>query len=478
MSRWTDVSFLHARARRPLHALLAASLLLLALASMAMAAPATSPSPDLTAPKASPSPSPDPPFYSTWLKDPKSLGFKPDARLFSLVLRMVNSQHPDKPTEDKLYAGVVEQVGELLQEAHVPSDGLSAIPRNETAPAAIEKRWGGKVDPNLLWFAMIRGLLAGTGDPYSVLMPPTEFSMMMERLRDQSFGGVGIVIELDKDNKNQLTVVEPVEGTPAFEAGLQAGDVITRIDGKPTIDNALDADVAAIRGPVGSKVVLTVKRGAAAERDVALVRRTIKVESVTSRMLPDKIGYIRLRVYGENTGEEFDRAVDGLTREGACGFIVDVRNNGGGYLTAATEVCSHFLSPGQVVTSTRGRNGEKRDEVASEGHTRVNVPVVLLVNAYSASASEITAGCLKDSKAATLVGVKTFGKGSVQQLIPLPDKGALKLTVAHFYTPQGKVINKVGVQPDINVPMEARYVGHAGKDVQMQKAIELIKAGH
>lgn len=475
MSRTTRVSSPQARAWRPLLSILAAIMLLASTwTTSALAAPAEAP----PAAKPSASPTVDPPFYMTWLKDPKSLGFKPDAKLFSLVLRMVNAQHPDKPTADKLYAGVVEQVGELLKEAKVPADGLTAIPTNETAPELIEKRFAGKVDGGLLWFAMCRGLLEGTGDPYSVLMPPNEFSMMMERLRDQSFGGVGIVIELDKDNKNQLTVVEPVDGTPAAEAGLQAGDVITKIDGKPTLDMALDADVACIRGPVGSKVVLSVRRGGAAEQDYTLIRRTIKVESVSSKMLPEKIGYIRLRVYGENTGEEFDKAVDTLINGGARGLIVDVRNNGGGYLTAATEVCSHFIAPGQVVTSTRDRAGQKRDEIASDGHTRVKVPVVLLVNSYSASASEITAGCLKDNKAATLVGVKTFGKGSVQQLIPLPDKGALKLTVAHFYTPQGKVINKVGVQPDVNIPMEARFVGHAGKDVQLQKAIDIILKGN
>ena len=470
MSRTTRVPSRHARAWRPLLSILAVLMLLGIAWAPASAAPAETP----PAAKPSPSPAADPPYYASWLKDPKSLGFKPDSKLFALVLRMVNAQHPDKPTAPKLYAGVVAQVGELLKEAKIPADGLSAIPKDESVPELIEKRFGGKVDSGLLWFAMCRGLLEGTGDPYSVLMPPNEFLMMMERLRDQSFGGVGIVIELDKDNKNQLTVVEPVDGTPAAEAGLQAGDVIIRIDGKPTVDMALDADVAAIRGPVGSKVVLTLRRGSEHEREVSLVRRTIKVESLTSKMLPERIGYIRLKVYGENTGPEFDHAIDTLLKGGARGLIVDVRNNGGGYLTAATEVCSHFIDPGSVVTSTRDRSGQKHDEVATEGHARVKVPVVLLVNAYSASASEITAGCLKDNKAATLVGVKTFGKGSVQQLIPLPDKGALKLTVAHFYTPQGKVIHKVGVQPDVNVPMEARYVGHAGKDVQMQKAIEII----
>lgn len=466
-----------ARAWRPLAMFLIASIWQFCVVTAACAAPAAP-----AAPPASPSPqvspTPNPPFYSTWLKDPKSLGFTPDARLFSWVRNMVEKQHPDKPTVEKLYTGVMSEARELLKEANVPVASLDGIPKDDNAPAAIEKALSGKVDKGLLWFAMIRGLLEGTGDPYSVLMPPQEFAMMMERLRDQSFGGVGIVIELDKDNKNQLTVVEPVEGTPAYEAGLQSGDVILKIDGKPTLDMALDADVAAIRGPIGSKVVLTVRRKGADDKDYALTRRTIKVESVSSRMLPDKIGYIRLRVFGENTGDEFDRAIDALTHGGARGLVIDVRNNGGGYLTAATEVCSHFIPTGQVVTSTRDRNGNTHNEIASDGHTRVKIPVVLLVNAYSASASEITAGCLKDSRSATLVGVKTFGKGSVQQLYPLPDKGALKLTVAHFYTPQGHVINKVGVQPDINLPMEARLVGHPGKDVQLDKAIEILKTGH
>jgi carboxyl-terminal processing protease len=459
--------------RKTSRSLFMAAMMMVTVWTTAYAAPA-----HLQAPGAKPSPSATPappPFYKSYLQKPESLGFKPDATLFQKVLSMVVAEHPDKPTLDKLYGGVETEVAELLKEAHVAATGVKEMPRNNELPAAIESRYAGKVDKSLLWFAMIRGLLEGTGDPYSVLMPPSEFSMMMKSLRDESFAGVGIVIELDKDNKNALTVVEPLDGTPAARAGLQAGDVITRIDGKPTVEMALDSDVTAIRGPAGSKVTLTVQRKGQALKDYGVIRAKIEVPSVTSKMLPNQMGYVRLRVFGENTGHEFDQAVDGLLADGAKSIIIDLRNNGGGYLTAADEVCSHFISPGQVVTQTRNKAGDRRDEVAAEGHTRIHVPVVLLVNGYSASASEITAGCLKDNKAATLIGVKTFGKGSVQQLFPLPHDAALKLTVAHFFTPEGHIINHVGVTPDIVIPMEARYVGNmTGKDVQLNKAIQYL----
>lgn len=444
-------------------------------------APASSPtkpaSPAHPTPQVSPTPpEKELPFYGAYLKKPDSLGFAPDEALFDEVYRQVKSEHVDDDPDIKLYEGVAKEVGALLKEAHADTEALDAMPRDKDLPTAILRAYGEKVNLNLLWYAMIRGLLEGTDDPYSVLMTPKEYDVLREEMQSKAFGGIGIYIELDHANKNQLTVMEPLEGTPAAHAGLMAGDQIVKINGKSTAGMTIDLATAAIRGQIGTTVVITVHRpGGSGTRDFAIERAAIEVPSVSRRMLPGNIGYIRLRMFGSRTGQELDDALDFLHKNGSRALILDLRNNGGGLITSAVDVCSHFIQAGALVTYTIDKRHTRRD-YSGEARPRTKLPMLLLVNQFSASASEITAGCFKDYGTATLIGVKTFGKGSVQQLYDLPDGAALKLTIAHFFTPKGNRINKVGVQPDIKIEMEPRLVGAStDKDVQLQKAIDFLK---
>jgi len=417
----------------------------------------------------------DVPLYLTYIKDPDSLGFSPDVSLFQTVYSQVKNQHIDRDPDDKLFAGVIKEVGRLLKESRVADTGLDTVPRDRTAPQRIIGLYGDKVSKDLLWYAMIRGLLEGTDDPYSVLMTPKEYHMLMEQMQNEAFGGVGIYIELDKDKDDQLTVVEPLEGTPACAAGLLPGDQVIKINGEITKGITIDMATAKIRGPVGSQVVLTIQRpGIKDLKDYAITRAQIEVASVSRKMLPGGVGYVRLRLFGAKTGAELSDALSSLEKAGARALILDLRNNGGGYINAAIDVCSNFVDPGSLVTFVTDRRDVRKDYTAVP-RPRDKLPMILLVNNFSASASEITAGCLKDYKRATLMGVKTFGKGSVQQLYPLPSGAALKLTIAHFFTPQGNKINKIGVEPDVKVEMEARNVGRGDKDTQLQQAIDYLK---
>lgn len=420
---------------------------------------------------------PDQPVYATFLKNPASLGFKPDQKLLDVVYLQVKHQHINEDPDARLYAGVAREVEKLLKEAGLPVNGISSLPKDRSLPERIAKALAGKIDPGVLYYAMVRGMLEGTDDPYTVLMTPDEMHRLMVDLQNEAFGGIGIFIELDRESKDQLTVVEPLEGTPAYAAGLLPGDQILKINGKPTTGMSLDIATSNIRGPEGSQVILTIRRTGTTPdtKDYTITRAKIETASVTQKMLPSKVGLIRLRMFGRRTGSELADAIRKLEAEGARALILDVRNNGGGYINAAVSVLGLFVPRATLVTFLTDREKTRKDYHTVEG-PQTRLPLVLLVNAYSASASEITAGCLKDSGRAVLIGMKTFGKGSVQQMYPLPDGAALKITIAHFFTPKGAKINKVGVEPDIKAEMEPRYVGRGDKDIQVKRAVEYFRS--
>lgn len=320
---------------------------------------------------------------------------------------------------------------------------------------------GGKLTYQDLVHGALKGML-NTLDPHSEFMEPTKFEELKKDTEGE-FGGVGVVIQLSKEKF--LTVVAPMEDTPGFRAGIMTGDRILKIDGRSTEKFTLEDAVKKLRGEPGSDVTLTVLRPSNGQmKDYNLKRATIKVDTVKDingkREFPlsaNHIGYIHLTQFGEHTADDLEAALKKLESEGMQAMILDLRGNPGGLLDQAGRVCEKFLPRGQLVVSTEGRGATQKSEYHARGNGQhQNLPMVVLVNGGSASASEIVAGCLQDLQPIThaiVLGEQTFGKGSVQSILPLPDGSALRLTTAKYYTPSHRVIHEKGITPDILVPM-------------------------
>ncbi len=358
--------------------------------------------------------------------------------------------------------------------------------------------------------ALIQGALKGminTLDPHSEYMEPIKYDELRKDTQGE-FGGVGIVISM-KDNF--LTVVAPMEDTPGFKAGILTGDRIMRIDGRSTEKLSLSDAVKKLRGEPGSDVNLNILRPSTGQTmNFKLTRAQIKIEVVRDingrkefPLSEGNVGYVRLVQFGEQTASDLEDALKKLEAKGMQSLILDLRGDPGGLLDQAVAVCEKFLPAGQLVVTTEGRDGrEKKEYYASGKHRHAKMPMVVLVNNGSASASEIVAGCLQDVTTlglckAIIVGEQTFGKGSVQSILPLQDGSALRLTTAKYYTPSHKVIHEKGITPDITVPMtedeerdlfmkrtpggieslevkEQERVRNA-RDVQLDRAMDLLK---
>lgn len=321
----------------------------------------------------------------------------------------------------------------------------------------VKKHYVEEVANKDLVYGAIRGMLA-TLDPHSSFMTPEMYNEMQIETKGE-FGGVGIQIGI---KENRLTVISPIEGTPAYRAGIEAGDHISKVDGAATKDLTLMEAVQRMRGPKGTKVTLTVERKGSPEPiDFTIIRDIIKIKSVRSKVLDDTIGYIRLTQFQEASGSDLHRALQELRNEKIEALILDLRNNPGGLLTAAVEVSEQFLKGNKLIVSIKDRDGRVDEYRARSDGEDVSMPMIVLVNEGSASASEIVAGAMQDWGKALIVGTKTFGKGSVQTILPLSDGSGLRLTTAKYYTPKGRVIQANGVKPDIEVTREGTTVAQA-----------------
>ncbi|HMM19510.1 MAG TPA: S41 family peptidase [Selenomonadales bacterium] len=329
----------------------------------------------------------------------------------------------------------------------------------------VKSRYVEEVSPGTLLTGAVKGVVGSLGDPHSIYMDPKLYKEFMIET-EGSFGGVGIVLGV-KDKV--LTVVSPIEGTPGEKAGIKSGDQIVQIDGQDTKDMALDEAVGKIRGPEGSQVTLGIRRNQEI-KDYTLTRSNIQIKTVSGKMLPDGIGYIRLSMFNENTGNDFYRKYQELEKEGMKALILDLRDNPGGLLQESVKVAGKLVPKGPIVSVIQ-RGGQPETQYSMLEAPQY--PLVVLVNGGSASASEIVSGAVQDTGAGTLVGTKTFGKGSVQTIMPLGGGAAIKLTIAKYYTPNGRSINGVGIEPDVEI--EAQETQEPGKDVQLDKAIEVIK---
>jgi carboxyl-terminal processing protease len=308
------------------------------------------------------------------------------------------------------------------------------------------------VDSKKMVHGAVKGMV-GELDPHSTFLTPDMFKEMQVETKGE-FGGLGIEITIRDD---KLTVISPIEGTPAYKAGVEAGDVIIAIDGKSTEGITLMEAVKKLRGPKGTKVIITIMReGLKKPLDITITRAIIKVKSVKYRMEDpeNKVGYIRIRAFQERTDKDLERALEGLETQGVKALVLDLRNNPGGLLNQAVRVSDIFLPQGRLIVYTKGRTREDqmRFESQEEPLLPPRVPMVVLVNAGSASASEIVSGALQDWRRAIIVGDRTFGKGSVQTIFPLSDGSALKLTTAEYYTPKGCSIQEEGIIPDVDIP--------------------------
>jgi carboxyl-terminal processing protease len=296
----------------------------------------------------------------------------------------------------------------------------------------------------------IRGMLS-TLDPHSAYMTPEMFKEMQVETKGE-FGGVGIQIGV---KENRLAVIAPIEGTPAYRAGIKPGDFIIKVNDEPTKDLTLMDAVQKMRGPKGSKINLTIQReGTPDPLQFTLIRDTIKIESVKSKVL-DNIGYVRLTQFQESTGRDLGKVLKQFKEQKLQSTILDLRNNPGGLLTASVEVSEQFLPGGKLVVYTKGRESKKDEWIAKGKDQMDDSPMIILINEGSASASEIVAGALQDYGRAVIVGTTSFGKGSVQTILPLGDGSGLRLTTAKYYTPKGRSIQTTGITPDIVVKAQA-----------------------
>ncbi|MEA3493334.1 MAG: S41 family peptidase [Candidatus Margulisiibacteriota bacterium] len=336
------------------------------------------------------------------------------------------------------------------------------------------------VDDQKLVYGSIRGLLASLDDPYTRFVEPKAYKEMKIRMSG-SYSGIGIYIGMKKE---QLTVIAPIDGTPADKASLKAGDKIVTVDGQSTKHMALEEAVSLIRGPQGTKVTLGIIRKKWKEpKDVEITRAKIKIKPLKTKTLNDDIAYIKLNTFENlNSSREFEKALRGA--KNAKGLIVDLRGNGGGLLQSAIDIGSMFIERGAIV-QTVDREGRK-EQIPSTGRVIWRKPTVVLIDGSSASASEILAGALRDNKVAPLVGATTFGKASVQNVRRLNDGSALLVTIAKYLTPNGEYINKKGIKPDYEVllPTEEAEAELSivpdedddEDDIQLDKAIEILKS--
>jgi carboxyl-terminal processing protease len=307
-----------------------------------------------------------------------------------------------------------------------------------------------------LVYSALKGVV-GKLDPHSEFLDASSYQQLQDETEGQ-FGGLGLVVGM---KGGYITVISPMEDTPAFRAGILAGDRIVKVEGKGIEKQSLSDVVKLMRGKPGSAITMTIERPSnGITKDFTLNRAIIRMAMVKDingkKEFPldaNKIGYIRILQFGENTAEELEAALQKLKSQGMKGLILDLRWNPGGLLDQAVEVCQKFLPRGQLIVSTEGRRTVEKYYARGSGDELKNIPIVVLANLGSASAAEIVTGCLQDLHRAVVLGEKTFGKGSVQTIFPLSDDSALKLTVAKYYTPSHKVIHEHGITPDILVPV-------------------------
>jgi len=337
----------------------------------------------------------------------------------------------------------------------------------------IQDEYVEEVDQADVMDSAINGVLQSL-DPYSAYMNPKTFSEMQTETSGE-FGGLGIEVSMEA---GVVKVISPIDDTPASRAGIKAGDYIVRINGEQVQGKSLMESVNLMRGPVGSPIEITIRRkGLKKAKKFQIIREIIEIKSVISELIDDEVGYLRLRAFNENSSEQLVKEISKLEKNKKLnGYIFDLRNNPGGLLSQAVKISDFFLDNGEIVSTKGRRSTENRKFFAKKGDKIKGKPLIVLINNGSASAAEIVAGALQAQKRAVLLGEATYGKGSVQSIIPLKNKGAIRLTISKYYLPSGKSISEVGVIPDIKIEEESseEFLINTETDNQLEYAVKLL----
>jgi carboxyl-terminal processing protease len=403
-----------------------------------------------------------------------------DVQILDISFERVHDHYYKSVDDTDLLKGERAGLVKLLAKKHVnavismpPVNGNSSddeVSANHMLTDAMDK-YASVASEDDLTYAAVDGMLKALNDPYTVFLDPREIQSLNELIRGGDFGGIGIYI--GKDPKSgEVEVLNPITGTPAYRAGLKPFDTIVSVDGHVTKPLDLDTVMNLIRGKVGSPVKLLVSRKGEQDKTYVVVREQIHVPSVSFHMIGKDVGYIQLYDFGDTSDREVSDALSSLFKSGAKAIVFDLRNNGGGLLDAAVQISSKFIADGPIV-STINRAGQVETEDAYQDAVPPH-PLVVLVNGYTASASEITAGAIQDARVGVLLGTRTYGKGVVQTIYDLPGSSAVKITTARYVTPNGRDINKKGISPNIIVPMDPKIVGLDAKDVQLKAALEYL----
>jgi carboxyl-terminal processing protease len=343
---------------------------------------------------------------------------------------------------------------------------------NELDGAIVAAARAANAEPSDFAYTAIDAMTKAVNDRYTQFFTPAEFAAFNEALDPKKIGGIGIMIEPDPASTSvRISYVLP--STPAERAGLQVGDVLTAINGSPTKGLTVEAVSSMLRGKAGTVVAVNVQRSGAPSV-VSITREEVQPPTVIFKMLPDGIGYVWVLAFGRATPAEFDTAMTRLSQLGAKALVLDLRNDGGGYVNSALDISSRFIANKALVTVEE--RGQHATTIDADGDPSITLPVTVLVNQYTASASEIAAGALQDDGIGVLVGAKTFGKGVMQTLTPLPDGAAIKITTAHYLTPNRRDINLRGINPDVAVDENRdAHFGEVDKDAQLRAAIALLQ---
>ena len=363
-------------------------------------------------------------------------------------------------------AGSVITIGGIAYALGFSAENVQNLVRFVGIRKLIEARYVGDVDDTALMNGAIDGMVQSLGDPHSVYMGPEMYEQLMNQT-EGSFGGIGVYMGF-KDDK--VTIISVMDGTPGQSAGLQAGDEILAIDGTPVTNYQPEEVALHIRGEVGTSVTLTIHRDGEEDKDYTIERATIQMKTVGGKMLDESagLGYIRISNFAENTGDEFKKQLEVLEGQGLHGLIIDLRENPGGLVKTCAEVANLVVPKGPIV-SVVDKNGKTQEYTSDLEQSKY--PIVVLIDGNSASAAEILAGALQDTGAATLVGTTSYGKGSVQVVVPMYHDDAVKLTIAKYYTPSGRSIDGTGIDPDVTVELPQG----ATSDVQLEKAEEVLR---